>query len=409
VPLHYPRARLAMSLVLDGAGAIPEAAQRSISIDVEPLSSTWTTTGGEQADSASISLPVRALPLPPLAVKSAQIALYAADIGEAGEELAISDLGSARFIGNVDQIQTEYAGGQQTILITARDRTGLLLDTPWPGPTVRVDRGIEAVVRDIVSEIPTYADLPIVVSGTSGTVSSRIGRTSWRPAKSASLWSAVQELATELGLVARMDLDTLRLEPPQAATGRDRAILVYGQHIRRLDFARALNPTSRRPVRVVNYDDTTRTTRTAQFPARAGDDGVFAVPVTGQRTTTELQALAEAFYRHSQRGETRGKLETCAMRDLDDYSLLNLRGGDSVAIPMRQADTTLVHGLPEADIVRYLSARGMAEANASAIARQWASAPQYVDVYFARQVRHTLDQSGYRLSLDFQSYLAGDV
>lgn len=337
---RYQTQRARLEAMRDAAqlgilGAAAQQQQRPLAVDGAPPD-PLTVLGGvlpkmatierndiRTADTASVDIDFRDLPVDPRSCRSVFVELVVGSVdsidyatGIAGllrtsEGLGDFDLptsivprsedqdlvaeGTTRFVGFVDDWRVRHDDSGDMVTLTCRDMSSLLIDTPLGNDRINLDvpldRGVQELVDSSVSSrgirvlfgSPGEPELaPIPASSISRALKGRKGRRSKKGkagGQQASMWDHITDVCTQVGLVPIFRGYTLNLMRPRTFwQGRTTAArVIYGRDVHNLEVSRKLAGVAQPTLEIRCYDPTIGRTRWARAPVKPGvrSNGIF--------------------------------------------------------------------------------------------------------------------------------------
>ena len=416
--LYYPRAVVFLdALVEDFSGG----SGRLLSFYAIPRSVEWKANDHREADTFRLELGYNDLPLDPRVLRSVRVAIYVADAPGDVADIA-ADPRNLRFLGFADEPSQSFGEDGETVTLEGRDYTGPLIDMPWTGESVRIDRPLDAIVRELVDSVPGMEAL-VVEADAAPVLSTILGRAEWAPPDKADTWSVIVELCGLAGFVAQVRRDRLQIVAPGRAGVASRRF-VYGENVLSLDLRRNLHNAKQKQVEVKCWDDQARELRVATWPTspivlsskvsttktgkvRSTQDTAPIIPwyVAGAWTVQQLQDLARSIFDNAVRSEVEGTLETKDLDDLDGLDLLGLQNADEIELRLARGDLQSIQGMGEAEAARHIGRFVDDDAVAVALARAWVQADTLRPTFYVRAASHRWSGDGYSLSIDLQNFV----
>lgn len=419
---YYPRAKVVLQVLLDdltdGSGgdvAAYEVIPRSVDIERNSV---------READTATVEIDYRDLPLDPRMVRSLLVAVFLGDAGAPDRALDLNSDAFRAFIGFVDEPATTLEGGGDTVKLTARDYTSLFLDQPWSGASVDLRASLAAIVKRIVALTPGTDDLKVAMATgvDDANLATVTGRTSWTPRNAKDdTWSVLSDLCGLLGLIPLVQGDELQIiEPARVADAS--AVMCYGENVERLTYSRRLNEVKSYQVLVRAWDEQARTAREALYPTTAKvlrrkvtktgkvtetQAPILPFYVSGSYTEAQLQDIARRAWEDVVRSQIEGELTTRELYDLDGGALWTLGNGDLLQITLGRSAPTLLAGQSEAEAIAALTAprQGLAPEVARLLVQSAKQADALVSTFYVLSAKHSWSrEDGYQLTLRFTTY-----
>lgn len=393
--LYYPRCAAVLSVVFDGFASSGESDSRPTVVYLDgspdqgpaPRRASVHLNSYAKADTFELEVLAKALPVSPELIRAIQVEIYVfqtdgleKDIGKYAteENLVLAGLADE---GEIDA---------ESVRITGRDYTALMLDKAWP-PTkaIPVGRPIDQVIQDLVDEAsqarvtgrilkveyraPVAQALATGAAGVSGAAATSSGdkkagvnrkqksspkkkpsageqstKTNKKglPQKGGSYWDVIQKLALRHGLICYVHGTTVVLDQPRGLTERtngEAPQLVYGKNLQGIQatrkFARAALP----QFTAYGYDDKERRQVQGKWPPDAPKrpSGLGATLDTTEILTAPpgihgkdaLTEYCKSYYEARSRAEGKVHFRTRSLRDTEQRDLLQtLRPGHPVRL-----------------------------------------------------------------------------
>lgn len=340
---------------------------------IVPLRATVNRNGPRMADTLSLSLMFRDLPLDPRAMRSIAVQFWLGCITaeELGEEAAgkrvvpcpdtfVDAFGrtreNIRFQGYIDDYEVTLNEGAPEVSLECTDNTRILIDQDAPVKlTVSADKPLDEAVADYLANFPQFVGLSVeyrpggVVVPSLG---SALAKTAFKPklgpppaggAGKMSVWDYLTDITSSVGLLVRFEGTTVIFQRPRtfyAGRGRarpddpfrgrvlpsgrqiDSRLLVYGRNVDELGFKRRFSRMIGNNVEVRCYSPRLGRTLVARYPV--GKDDRQSKPVPGDKTDDKwrvvtvygiedeatLRTVAQGVYEQLGRAELTGKAVT---------------------------------------------------------------------------------------------------
>lgn len=310
--------------------------QRTWRLDgIIPLRATLNRNGPRMADTLSLALSFRDLPLDPRAMRSIAVQFWLGCITP--EQLADEAAGkivvpcpdtfvdafgrtreNLRFQGYVDDYETTLNDGGPEVSLECTDNTRILIDQDAPVKlTVSPDKPLDEAVADYLSNFPQFVGLSVEYRPGGAAVPSlggALAKTAFKPklgpppaggggAGKMSVWDYLTDIAGSIGQLVRFEGTTVIFQRPRtfyAGRGRarpddpfrgrvlpsgrqiDSRLLVYGRNVDELGFKRRFSRNISNNVEVRCYSPRLGRTLVARFPT--GKDDRQKKPVPGDKT-----------------------------------------------------------------------------------------------------------------------------
>lgn len=419
---YYPRASVVLTVLLedwaDGSGS------ETLVVEVVPRQIEWVRNHARAADTFHIEVDWRDVPIDPRSARSIHVAAAVADVGTAQGVLAY-DRSTAVIMGYVDQPKLVLDDQAEVLDLTGRDYTALFLDRKWTGGAIDVSVPLSNVVATVLGQTPGAEEMRTEFVGGAGSVSLKglIGRRLYSPQADDDTWTVLVDLVGRAGLVAVVDLDTLRVLPA-GEVGTQRASFAWGRDISQMSISRDYQEMRTAQVEVRCWDPAARTTRTAQYPSQPivlrkristkGKVSTDTAPLRpfffeGTYSQSQVAELAERIYRNAARQQLEGELETAELQGFDGAALPQVANGWRVIVEWAQDLVAAIHGMPEGQAVeRLVQVADVPQAVAQALMGQYQRASQLAVEFYVQTARHRWSrEEGYRLNVDFINLVGG--
>lgn len=416
---YYPRARVVLSCLFEGEGAGEDRFER---FSVTPRTVEWASNTMREADTFSMELDYRDLPLDPRAVKALRVDIIAGDVRDPRVALSEDDTPKHRFSGLADEVTTQLAGGGETVKVSGRDFTALFLDHVWDGGQIDITRPLSAVLASIVATVP--GSTGITIEGAPDEVlSKKLGRTKWSPRQGDDTWTVITDLCGEAAVLPVISKSALLVRA--ADDFRDRfAFLVYGRDVESLSFGRKANETRTGQIRVRSWDDQAGVSREAIWPrapivkrSKVSADGkatneyapIYDYAVQGSWSLVQLEERAKQIYEAGARNQIEGELQTREMVDSETgQDLLDLGNGDNVVVELGKYNPTSIASMSDEEAINRLveGHEGLLPGVARTLVRSWRVAGDLLTAFYVKTAKHRWSRAdGYQLSLEFMNYV----
>jgi len=150
----------------------------------------------------------------------------------------------------------------------------------------------------------------------------------------------------------------------------------------------------------------TPVTAEGTFPTDVALKDRIVYPVAGQFTAADLQRRAKLAFESVATMAVQGTFETQHMVDDNGEDLCgieSIRSGDTVFIYLATGGAQTPLGIPAGQLVAYLEAAGVQTEDAQRMVASWTDAEELANLFVVRSARHTIDQRGYRLVVEFEN------
>ncbi|MEL6347807.1 MAG: hypothetical protein AAFV53_32175 [Myxococcota bacterium] len=421
MPAYYPRCEAFLEVLIEDFGEASDV--EILSLYAVPRSAEWIRDHHRSADTFSMELDYRDLPLDPRAVRAIRVLLLCGDVGSASGRLNLDNSDQQVFFGYVDEPETSLSASGEIVTLSGRDYTALFLDHTWSGGAIDVSVSLLDVVNRILQQTPGASSMPVAFSEATQNIviSSITEKRLWTPQPGDDTWTVLVNLCAVVGVLPRIELDTLYISTPDDF-GDEGVSFLYGRDVERLSYRRKFNEARTQQIRVVCWDPVNRETREVLYPVEpiitrktVPTQGKATVetapqvryPITGSYTEEQLSKIARGFYEEAARQQIEGRLSTRELSDVDGTPLPILSNGDRLEVRLG-ANLPNLAGLSDAEAIRVLTGArwGLSETVASALVRVWRQADSLASIFYVRTARHNWSISeGYKVELDFINYI----
>lgn len=415
----HPRCRALLGILLYDEDSVRWVEARPREAEIE-------ANTHREADTARATFAFEALPMDVRLIRSVWVGLWLGDVGSADQEIALDDERFQAFVGYADEPETSQDADGEWVTLSCRDYTGLLLDTPWPGGFLDIQRPLSQVVDEVLSLVPGAARMQTVYAdGVEGLdLSAQLGRTVWTPEDGDDVWTVLVTLLGQVGLLPVVRLDTLRVETA-ATFGVRSAAFTYGVNVRQLRTRRQLSRAANAAVQVTAYNEATGQVQTVTYPSAVASSPAVAVDgsvvqgvttvmpyvLAGSYGQGDLEAIAQRIYDQEARQAVEGTLVTRDLWDESDETRLPLlANGDRLTV--RQSDPlgASIRGMSEAEAIAYLTNKAdpLDRPAAEALVAAQKAAEGLAVEFYVKRARHSWSaRDGYELTVDFVNYVGG--
>ena len=318
--------------------------QRTFRIDgLVPLRATLNRNGPRMADTLSLSIAFRDLPLDPRAIRSIAVQYWLGCITP--EQLANEAVGkivtpcpdtfldtygrmreNLRFQGFVDDFEVTLNEGAPEVSLECTDNTRILLDQDSPMKlTVSADKPIDEAVADYLANFPQFIGLSVEYRPGGVKIPSlatALAKTAFKPklgpppagsggAGKMSVWDYLTDISGALGLLVRFEGTTVIFQRPRTFyTGRGKArpddpfsgrilpsgreintrLLVYGRNVNELGFKRRFSRNISNNIEVRCYSPRLGKTLVVRYPSTDQKDRQTK-PTPGDKTDEKWRVV----------------------------------------------------------------------------------------------------------------------
>lgn len=404
---------------------IPEIGQKTtkagqyIPIFCQPLELDGELNAYVEADTCKITLDFEDFPFDPRVLRGGVIKVFVDDAGQpitAGDHFkslgALELRQRCTFMGVVDEVRSEWQDSGRTTVLECRDFTAFFLDATLVAATdaitwVKEGKNLTLVeiLQDLVSqrdstkriEIRVQARTPAEVEAITKITPADYKLRASDPAtgkrkvrQGETVWDAVQELALEAGLTARIELDQLvlaepkTLNPEQFDPMKDRVVeFTLGEDVAEYSASRQLGRQHGISVRVSSYNPDTQTILSHQIVDERSQVAASKVETDPEQskkatatvrpfvvrayTQTQVEKIAEAIFTQLRHHELEGSVVTKEMSDRNGHFFTEFRYGDPVIVDASPDMRSVLAESAAEQLDRFLG-EGYDQASAEAIA-----------------------------------------
>jgi hypothetical protein len=390
-----------------------------------PRSVSWRRNNVRQADTARVTLSYRDFPVDARFLRSAQVSIHAADVPGGG--LLVPSRGNLRFIGVVDEPETNWGPEGEFVNLTCRDFTAIYLGFRWEQrEVVLYQQTMLQVVNQIREQVTPELDLvqfigaalPIASKLPADVAATRILATDKRD----TAWDVLTKVCEIFALVPAFDLDVLVIRTPGESSAGE-ATFVYGENVQRVKFRRNLTARgAQKRVRLRAYSNgvlleafhpPTLPTAPTELDTKGRPKKItvdqLEYLVEGQYDQATLQTMAEIIYQEQAREELTGELETRDMTDADGAEVLSLQNGDRLRFDLSPSLTNSIQGQSPTEAAAALvnpltQVTPLGPVTAAQLVDAWGLAHARTDFY-VQEAEHSLDnRTGYQLRVRFSEF-----
>lgn len=446
--IYRPRCLVAISCLFDDQ--VPASPGQFATFTAIPRSCDVRRNSARQADECTVELDYRDFPLDPRLIKDMLISVHIDDVLNDNVPLVPSRL-TLRFVGRVDEPSVDLGPSMQTVKLTARDFTGIWLNSKWPlaarppgappntdaKPTLETPPGMTlGALVDVMARIgvpalgipPITPLVPVVFTDPLAAaldVHARTGKLSFVTEDDDSAWDVLSALCERFGLVPVFELDILTIRTATFASARS-ALLIYGQNVESLKFSRNLRLKKQKQVKIVAWNPILGIELDAAYPpieqltTQLSEKGTPTTKVEqviyhveGPYIGPELGLLAQQVWTETVQSEVVGELETKEMADLLlGDSLLSLANGDILICKLGTEDLASIASMSTSQALAFLidptKPGAVDPATALALVKAWQAAQQLSITFYITETAHKWDRTtGYQLTVRFRDFVLG--
>lgn len=442
MPIYKPRCKARLTILLDHRGQQNLKRER-YTIDVQPRQCTVARNGYHEADTWNMEFDARLLPFDPDQVRQIEARIYMWN--STGNESSSFVWAIDRYEmirGIADDDEGSMVGEDNSIKLTGRDYTGVLIDVVWDPKTklptgLKLDEMIQHVADAAAPEGTTARfrvinksqdkELP-VVGGVIGKVRSTKAKGEWvKPGKNH--WDIIYDLAISSGYIAYVDTSSQEGQPLQPSiiitdpatqteeTLRQAPRLAYGKHLSKLSVKRkfgrektpqqvlvAHDPYKKQDVQVVYPEQ--RNVIVTVFDTKIAvdkDEQEFVPAPRGIFDRDRLLKYAKLRFYYRGRAETTYTFETPCLsltkteeRELgvntsDDFDLLQLRPGSAVGVKFDPFNREQLRSLTPGERAQHILSLGYHPQIANVIARNLDTLTAFEQPYYFNTGEYDFD------------------
>jgi len=400
---YYPRCLVSLQpTIRDLATGQETQIARS---DIIPLSCTITLDQAERANTCDLEITLKDFPLHPSVVQDCRVVVIMADVELPEVDLYIDNADHGQFIGFVDTY--EYSSGMDgpRLRITCRDYSGRLLDQRYDGAPIRTDATLLDIVAGLVAQAPGYERIPITIENDKP-LKAFVRTDLWTPPRAGTLWDVLVSLGHAAGQEVAFELQALTFRTARNVPQPRVRTLTQGRTLENVSMSRAPAPLYRKAITLRQIDARTGEVVEGTYPTDVALKDRIVYPVAGQFTAADLQRRAKLAFESVATMAVQGTFETRHMVDDNGEDLCgieSIRSGDTVFIYLATGGAQTPLGIPAGQLVAYLEAAGVQTEDAQRMVASWTDAEELANLFVVRSARHTIDQRGYRLVVEFEN------
>jgi len=443
-----PRCKARITLLLDGRGT-PKP-HGPYSVDVQPRNASVARNGYHEADTWNLEFDARLVPFDPDQLKQAEVRIYMWD--SRGDEAGFWAIDRNEMIrGLADDDEGVLVGEDNSIKMTGRDYTGVLLDAIWdPKQKVPSGKPLDVVLQDLADGAApkgTRANFVVVnkssrempiVGGAVGKKRSTRKKGEWvKPGKS--YWDIIYDIAISCGFVAYVDVQSVDGEPLRPVivltdpatqtkeTLRQAPRLAYGKHLQSLKVKRKLgrektpqqvlvawDPLKKQEIQVV-YPEVRNQIVTVFDTAIAvdKDEQEFVPAPRGVFDRDLLLEYAKLRFYYRGRAETTYSMETLFLsvtREEEqaigvdaqgDYDLLRMKPGSAIGVKFDPFNREHLRRLSVGERVQHIRSLGYTDKIAAIVATNLDTLSAFEQPYYFNKGQFDFDtEDGLKIQID---------
>jgi len=360
------------------------------------------------------------------------------------------------FQGFADEESIDLDETDRVVRIEGRDFTGLLIDLPWNGKVLDVNKPIGPLIDEILKQNPstekidvyskvsidtTGADLPVLKSYAPN-LSNMAGNKNSR--KNKSYWDMIKTIVGEAGLICYIEIDRLVINRPRNLyAGSKTYNFIYGKNIQSLSFSRKLGRQKgiNILVRAINQNKKDNPVIKVEIPKEANSDWLKELNLPKNASGTYEQVIKEldkdgkptekvapylpfnvsnienkelliekgqSIWEEIGRQQIDGELKTKDMRYIgrenEEFNMLKIRNGTPIELSINQGD---MKGLEDQTSVakktQFLVERGYDREVANAFATTF---KKFGTKFYTKSVEFTINKDdGFSMKLEFLNFI----
>lgn len=400
---YYPRCVVSLQpTIRDLATGQAQQIARS---DIVPLSCTITMDQAERANTCEFELSIRDFPLHPSVIQDCRVVVIMADVELPEVDLYIDNSDYGQFIGFVDTYDYSSGPDGTRLRITCRDYSGRLLDQRYDGAPIRTDAMLLDIVAGLLSQAPGYERVNITLKNNKP-LHTFVRTDLWTPPRAGTLWDVLVSLGHAAGQEVAFELEALTFRTARNVPQPRVRTLTQGRTLDSVSMSRVPAPLYRRAITLRQIDARTGEVVEGTYPTDVALKDRIVYPVAGQFTAADLQRRAKLAFESAATMYVQGSFETRHMADDNNEDLCgieSIRSGDTVFIYLATGGAQTPLGIPAGQLTAYLEASGVQTADAQRMVASWTDAEELANLFVVRSARHTIDQRGYRLVVEFEN------
>lgn len=251
---YYPQAAMFLRLRLEDFGDKASGLSDK-QFDINCLARRVTVNLNEytKADTFEAEIDYKNFPFDPRCIRACAVTIAIQDMGNiftntnSLNPLQLSEE-NVVFIGFADEESITFNDDTRTVKLDGRDNTALLIDRKYLAGNLPVDKPLDQVIKQILSELEETRDLKVdvrisdalpVLASFFSDKSSLSGKKNIK--KDQSYWDLIQSVVADAGLIAYIELDRLVITKPRVLFDKNQAKkFIYGKNLKNLEFKRKI-------------------------------------------------------------------------------------------------------------------------------------------------------------------------
>jgi hypothetical protein len=420
-------------------GGLVRRFNNTITLDVRPTEVRVIRNSYNKPDSFHVEFDAKSLPITPKQLRACAVHVFLWSAPTLGARVPQDTAGNIMLepviVGLVDDVTSRYDGSGSVIQVDGQDYTALFSQRDWDSkrrsPTgLPLDLQLEQVLREAdsggamrlrVEPESLRTELPIV-----GAAYRRVNKKGQPVKEKSTWWDVMYRMAQQHGFILFVEgLNVVLTRPhvlhehragllPGSQPERPVYRFAWGRNLNSLELQRHMGKEMTPTIEVRSYDDRTRRTITARYPARSVKavtgvgterDQVQVYTLSGVSSEAVLREAARTVYELIAKGEQTLAISTDDPVDLVGADLLQMRSGDAASLDFDVFNGAELARLPEATRLARLLAAGFPESAAAYVARNYDLVDTLKGPFRVREVTFDYSVDGLEVSAEMQNYV----
>jgi hypothetical protein len=461
---YFPQAAMTLRVLWEDFGEVQSAKlQKVYELPILARRVTVNINDYTQADTFDAEIDFKQFPFDPRSIRACGVTIHLQDMKKLDDDGIVAKIkplaSNTLFQGFADEEGITFDDMKRTVKLQGRDFTALLIDRPYVGAAIDLNRPLDALISSLLAGLPETAkmtldvriegELPVIakyaadLTPLNGTISQK---------KNDTYWEIIQDLVHRAGLIAYVELDKLVITNPRALYSTKKAVkFIYGKNIKDLQYNRKLGRKKNFNVAVRSFNPLNKSEPviTARIPLEAtadwtsktgipqkvvmlptmnvdGSQGAdkeaptisFLIPNVNNKS--KLIEIGEGIYEELGRQQIEGSFETHEMvapSGTDIFDLLKIRNGTPIKIQLDQGDLEGISKISNPNATgdkkqqsitntrQFLINRGYKTAIADALA-ETINNPRFNSPFYTKGVEFTLDaDTGFKIKVTFINFI----
>lgn len=386
--VYYPEAWAVLKPILETHGVT----RTPYVIQVTPMSFSIKRNSYRQADSFSISVDAKTLPISPQMIRAMSAEIYLTDrdtllaaLGQKSTNLDASGQTPTEAIelrpvavGVVDDVEVSYSDSGYELTIHGQDYTALFVEHVFGAKRNFSGKRLDTALTDLMREVDLVGNMRFVnETGIADAKLPVIGKSASRTNKNGfpvepgktNYWEMMYDLALKHGFILFVrDLEIVLATPTalQEATNRSarrQYSLSWGRNVSEFSISRKMGKEMVPQFEVISYDERTRKPIVGRYPEEKTKvttgvgtkrNEVSTYVLEGVRDPEILKRLAQTLYELIAQSEQTISLTTHELADSDNKNLLYIKAGDGIKFSVRSFNGDTSSEAFEAGYAAYL-------------------------------------------------------